>query len=440
MNEYPNVLKNKLYCLIKEMAASPAAFIKNPGKDFIRNRKLPFETVIQLIISMGGNSIYKELLEASGYDLNTATTSAFVQQRAKILPNAFDFLFHEFTQSHSEVKVYRGYRLLAVDGSSLPIAANPHDNTYIQSQPERPGYSAFHLNAMYDLCGRIYVDALIQPEKRMNEKRAMSDMIDGSPIGGNVIVIADRGYESYNIFAHTERKGWNYLIRVKDLDSNGILSTLSLPTDEEFDVSVRRILTRKQTNEIKAHPEIYRRLPSNATFDYLEKHTRKHTNETYPISFRVVRFKVTDELYETVVTNLDASDFPPRELKALYAMRWGIETSFRELKYSVGLTNFHAKKREYIAQEVFARLIMYNFAQMITLHVVISQAGKKLAYQANFTLAIRICKLFLRSLGNVPPPDVEAFIRKNILPVRPGRGHKRKIRPKSVVSFLYRVA
>lgn len=32
-----------------------------------------------------------------------------------------------------------------------------------------------------------------------------------------------------------------------------------------------------------------------------------------------------------------------------------------ELKYTIGLTNFHAKKVEYIHQEIFARLIIYNF-------------------------------------------------------------------------------
>ena len=47
----------------------------------------------------------------------------------------------------------------------------------------------------------------------------------------------------------------------------------------------------------------------------------------------------------------------------LYTKPWGIETSFRELKYAVGLVNFHAKKQEYIIQETFARLIMYNFAE-----------------------------------------------------------------------------
>jgi hypothetical protein len=63
------------------MSASPELFVRNPGKDFTRNRKLPFETMMHLLISMGGNSIYKELLEAQGYDVNTATTSAFGQKR-----------------------------------------------------------------------------------------------------------------------------------------------------------------------------------------------------------------------------------------------------------------------------------------------------------------------------------------------------------------------
>lgn len=113
MNEYAISLKQTLTSLIHEMSAELAPHVKNPGKDFTRKKKLPFETVMQLLISMGGNSIYKELLEAQGYDVNTATTSAFVQQRHKILPSALEFLFHEFTKSYTDLKDYRGYRLLA---------------------------------------------------------------------------------------------------------------------------------------------------------------------------------------------------------------------------------------------------------------------------------------------------------------------------------------
>ena len=59
---------------------------------------------------MGGNSIYKELLEAQGYDVNTATSSAFVQQRDKILPCAFEFLLHEFTRIKARNKWGKGMR------------------------------------------------------------------------------------------------------------------------------------------------------------------------------------------------------------------------------------------------------------------------------------------------------------------------------------------
>lgn len=78
---------------------------------------------------------------------------------------------------------------------------------------------------------------------------------DRSPIQGKTIVIADRGYESNNNFAHIERKGWNYVIRVKDLDSNDILSGLRLPASGAFDVDVHLTLTKKQTKAIKAQPE-----------------------------------------------------------------------------------------------------------------------------------------------------------------------------------------
>jgi hypothetical protein len=440
MNAFANSLKETLTSLIREMSASPAPYVKNPNKDFTRRKKLPFETVMHLLISMGGNSIYKELLESQGYDIKTATTSAFVQQRNKILPSAVESLFHKFTQSFPDIKLYRGYRLLAIDGSDLHFATNPADtDTYFQSGPNAKGYNLLHLNAAYDLCNRLYVDALVQPRRLSNESRALATMIDRSPITGKAIVVADRGFESYNNFAHIECKGWNYVIRVKDLSSNGILSGLRLPSGGAFDIQVHLTLTKKQTKAVKAHPEIYKFVPSTSTFDFLDL----QENLFYPISFRVVRFVLPNGEYETVITNLSVAEFPPDELRSIYHMRWGIETSFRALKYTVGLTNFHAKKQESIAQEIFARMILYNFAEMMTSHVVISQMNKRYAYQVNFTVAVYVVRQFLRSKDDEPPPDVEALIRKNILPIRPirpGQKNTRKIRYKSAVSFVYRVA
>lgn len=430
-------IKGKLLSIIKEMSASPELFVKAPGRDFTRKRKLSFETMLRLLLGMGGGSLQAELLEHSGYAVDTATSSAFIQQRDKLLPFALEFMLHEFTLSFSDMRRYREYRLLAADGSDFhaPTNAAEPDN-FFQNHPGEKGFGLFHLNALYDLCNRVYTDALVQIRREANENRALTAMVDRSRITGPVIVIADRGYESYNNLAHIERKGWNYLIRIKDMGSNGILSGIQVPPAPEFDVRVQRILTRKQTNAVKSQPDLFRFLPTNSTFDFLDL----HENRFYPMTLRVVRFRISDNVYETVVTNLDRNLFSPDEIKNLYAMRWGIETSFRELKYAVGLSAFHSKKMTHIAQEVFARLIMYNFSERIASHVILRQKEGCRTRQINFTLALRICRHFFRCCDNLHPPDVEALIAKHLLPVRPGRRFPRNVRHRQAVSFLYRLA
>ncbi|MGE1061315.1 IS4 family transposase [Megasphaera paucivorans] len=429
-------VKQVLLRKIQEMAARPEAFVRNPGRDFTRTRKLDFATTIRCLIAMESGSLKKELLELFHYHYDTATTSAFSQQREKILPEALAFLFQEFNHAFTQNQSYREYRLLACDGTALNISRNSSDQeNYFQSNPGEKGFSQLHLNALYDLGSRRYVDAVIQPGRKNNECRALADMIDRCSSGNKTIFIADRGYESYNIFAHAEQRGMYYLVRVKDIGRNtSMTSSFGLPQTGQFDMDVHLTLTRKQSKQAKACSGIYKFLTNNSTFDYLKQ------NESYPITLRVVRFPLPEDSHACVITNLPRDTFPMDELKKLCGMRWGIETSFRELKYAIGLSCLHAKKVEYIKQEIFARLLLYNFCEIITMHVVIQQKSTKHIYQVNYTLAIHICRHFLRFHTNISPPDVEMLIQKNVLPVRPGRSDPRKVKPKSVVSFLYRVA
>lgn len=429
-------VKKVLLEKIQNMAACPGPFVRNPGSDFTRTRKLDFATTIRCLIAMESGSLKKELLELFHYHPDTATVSAFNQQRQKILPEALEVLFREFNKAFAQYQTYRGYRLLACDGTDLNIPRNSRDpDNYFQSNPGEKGFNQLHLNALYDLCSRRYTDAVIQPGRKNNECRALADMIDRCDAGSKTIFIADRGYESYNIFAHTEQRDMFYLVRVRDIGRNtSMTSSFGLPPTEEFDTDVHLTLTRKQSKRARACSGIYKFLPNNSTFDYLEQH------EFYPITLRVVRFPLTTGTYECVITNLPRDTFSPDELKTLYGMRWGIETSFRELKYAIGLSSFHAKKGESIQQEIFARLLLYNFCEIITTHVVIQQKDTKHSYQVNYTLAIHICRHFLRFHSDRSPPGVEMLIHKNLLPVRPGRSDPRKVKPQSAVSFLYRVA
>jgi hypothetical protein len=437
MNEYADLIKKKLDTVLTEIHEYSWLFVKNPEKDFTRKRKLDFKDMINILLSMGGNSLKLELMKYFSYDVETATCSAFVQQREKILPEALELLFHRFTSSATNPNHYDGYRMLAVDGSDLCIAHNPNDTeNYFVTSENTKGYNLLHLNAMYDLCSRVYVDSIVQPGRKENEFQALTDMVDRSDIEEKTMVIADRGYESYNVFEHIAKKGWNYVIRVKDIGSNGITSGLSLPNQETFDIEYSTLLTRRQTNEIKAHPEKYKFMPGNQKFDYLPVGDKGN----YSITFRIVRFAISENAYEVIITNLTEKEFPAEKIKEIYCLRWGIETSFRELKYAIGLTNFHSKKAAYILQEIFARLTMYNFCEIITTHVVIQQKDRKYSYQVNFTMAISICLYYFRSSNAISPPNVEALIQKNILPVRNGRKDPRKVRTKSSVSFIYRVA
>lgn len=428
-------VKDTLLSLIQEMADAPWLFSKNPGTDFSRSRKLDFASTIQVLLSMESGSLQKELLDYFQFSADTPSASAFSQQRAKLISETFPFLFYEFNSRFPLKKRYRGYQLLACDGSDLNIARNPEDtDSYFQSQPSDKGFNQLHLNALYDLCEKRYTDAVIQPARKKNESLAMTQMVDRCAGQEKTIFIADRGYETYNIFAHIQEKGMYYLIRVKDGGGGSMTGSFELPADEEFDHAMKLILTRKQTNEVKANPKQYKILPKASPFDYLDLQDRKF----YTLNFRVVRFAIAEDSYECIITNLPKEDFPAECVKKVYAMRWGIETSFRELKYAIGLSCFHSKKMEYIMQEIYARLILYNYCEIITMHVVIHQKDTKHVYQMNYTVAIHICRYFLRN--DISPPDVEKLIQKNLLPVRPGRSDPRKVRPKSMVSFLYRVA
>lgn len=418
------------------MATNPSLFAQNPAKDFTRKRKLDFETLLLLLLGMGGGSLQAELLEYTGYAANTATSSAFIQQRAKVLPIALEYILHQFTLPCTQIKRFQGYRLLAVDGSDLLTLANPSEpENFFLSNPDSKGYNLLHLNALYDLCNGLYVDALLQSRRNVHEHQALTAMVDRSSIADDVIIIGDRGYESYNNLAHIARKGWKYLFRIKDISKGGILSGLALPDTNEFDVDIHRVLTRKQTNAVKQNPALYRFLPSNSTFDFLDL----HENPFYPVDFRVVRFKITDDTYEAIVTNLDRDAFPSDTLMQLYNLRWGIETAFRSLKYTVGLLAFHSKKAAFITQEVFAALIMYNFCQMIASLAVIAKKDSRYFYQINFSLAVRICTAFFRS-RDPTPPEVEALLLAHLLPIRKGRSFPRDKHSSRSFGFNYRIA
>ena len=321
--QFSEEVKNTLWHLIEDMSLRASEFTVNPSKDFTRKKKWDFATLMKFIISMESQSLKNELHKYFGYTTDCPSTASFNQRRAQIRVEAFQSLFESFTAKYSNnTNLFKGYRLIACDGSDINIAHNPDDKeTYFTNGNVR-GFNQLHLNAMYDLTDKIYTDVVIQPSRIENEHKAFCDMVDR--YGGmlKTVFIADRGYESYNNLAHVQEKGAFYLFRCKDLNSSGILSGLKhkLPTTEQFDCNISIILTRKYTKEVVNHPEIYKSFHKKDCLDYIDL----EENLYYKMEFRALRFPITEDSYECIITNLPSDEFNVEEIKKLYAMRWGI--------------------------------------------------------------------------------------------------------------------
>ena len=402
-------------------------------------RKLDFKEDMKILLSCGAASLKKELYEYFDYDAETVSLPGFIRSRSKIKEEAFKELMDMMNKAYPCDKKYQGYRLLAVDGSDLCIFTDRTD--YSTYKPDNPnfGHSVYHMNALYDILNHRYLDNIIQPIRNENEMEAMWTMAERYN-GEKAIFIADRGYATYDNMEHIKNTGHKFLIRVKDIHSGTSLlkSFKSLPKKGEFDEDAHITFTNKQTKEIRKHPETYKIIMTNQRFDFLDSE-----NHFYDADYRIVRIKIDgkDEEYESLITNLDRDEFSKEEIKQLYKMRWDIEVSYRHLKYSVDLNALHSKRRDFIKQEIFARLVMFNISMIIIDYVQdrkLKKKERKLEYKVNITMAVFFIKEYMIIRKGGDPPDLENLIARQILPVRSDRHYTRNVRSHGFVSFGYR--
>ena len=396
--------------------------------------KILFHSSCQWRVSLFGKNYF-----FFHYSNNTPT--ALVQARSKISSRVFQFILNELNKAFPTDNLYKGYHLIAVDGSELQIPLDFSDpDTLHKSASKGKFLSAFHLNASFDILNNRYLDMIVQGIHSKNEVEAMWKIVERFH-DDNAIFIADRNYATWNTMAHIIQSGKSFLIRVKDIHSiSSLLRKFNLP-DEKFDLDLHITLTRKQTKDIKSQPEKYRFLSTTSTFDFIDEH-----NPAYELHFRVVRFKLDgSEEYESIITNLSRDEFRKDEIKEIYNTRWGIELSFRDLKYAADLCAVHAKKRESIQQEIWARMILYNISFIMAHHVVnhkpkVKGKDRKYFYAINKKMAIHHCRNYIRHRKRKGghPPDLETLISQDILPIRPNRKCKRHVKSQTLVCFNYR--
>lgn len=436
----PTMVKKKLDTAVADIAKVGWLYTRDPGIDFTRKRKLPIESMLHLMLKFCGKSLQGEISAYYSSPLTSyqriPTKSAFTQQSKKLLWEGCYNLFRYFTDSLPYMKLFDGYRLLACDGSTVPIPHNEKETDFsVVTREDRKSYNQLHINGLYDIQNHIYVDCIINSGMHIRERAALIDMVNRLDNPSKAIILADRGYEGYNDLAHLIATGTNFLIRAKDLDSNGFLHTLSLPANGEIDIDVDRLLTFNR-NLASQNPDLYANV-YRGHFDFLTANS-----DSYPIHFRLVRIQLDNGAYECLVTNLPRDSFSPKKLKKLYSLRWKVENAYRDLKYTVDLLHFHGKSSGSVLQEVFCSLTMFNFCAYLCTHSDVLSTNKctKYRYKINFANAVGPRRSYLH--GSIGETELLNLLRLSPVPIRPDRHVQRpsRIREQTSREFNYRAS
>lgn len=434
---YSKAVKSMLFASINELASDPEKYAVQPGKHFTRYRKIGFKDLLLMLLTMEADSIKEELYRYFGRSSNAPSKAAFYKQRKKLHDDALRWLLFSFNKKCKK-RLYAGkYSLIACDGSAADIYRNPDDqDTYFEPSQKSPkGYNQIRINAFFSILDKKFTDLLIQPARKRNEYSAFCQMVDRAETDNPTIYLCDRGYASYNDFAHVIENNQFFVIRCTDEKTEKMLG-FSLDGVKELDYHIDRILSRSKSKKKRLQPERekeYRYVCKSVPMDYITEEQRE-----YELSLRVIRVEISEGCFENLITNLPDLEFNMDDFKTLYHLRWDEETAFRDLKYPLCLKAFHSKKYEYIVQEVWARAILYNFCSEIATDVKLPKKNTKHSYQVNYSSAIKTCREFLRIHDNTTILDVEGLIAQNIEPIRPNRTFPRQARFKIPMSFCYR--
>ena len=180
----------------KDLQKSISKAISNPNKlfgeqecNFHRKRALTSEKMAQLLLSMQGGSLNKELHD----DGINVTASAFVQQRDKLSYTILEDTLENFNAVSSDNKTYKGYRVFAVDDTTVNMARNPNSTSFVCNESNTKGYNQMHVNPMYDVLNKTYQHCVIQPQPRQDEIGALLFMLEWHGFKEKTLVVADRG-------------------------------------------------------------------------------------------------------------------------------------------------------------------------------------------------------------------------------------------------------
>jgi hypothetical protein len=404
--------------------------------DFTRRRKLPASTLALAVVARRGRSTAVEIAELDRFGLikGGVSVAGMLKARLKLNPEAFRGLMrHHAAQVYAPdetPRLFHGRILLAVDGSNVNLPTTPETLArYGNSSGHGRDQAACSISALHDLLNRQVIDLGIHRFGFDERASLLGHLADIDEVVGDrpVIVVADRGYPSLDIFQQLHSHGVGFVIR---LPTTFYPAEINQMTSDDQTVTVAYD-SRRMANLRRRHPDTAQRL-------------RDHG----PVTFRVVAVTLPSGARELLATNLDPAEFTQADIAEIYRLRWGIETCFQTMKHTLQLENFSGTKPVLIAQDIYTTgylaNLVFDFANDAQDQLDQDQAARDAAGHGykhhmtiNTTFAAAAIKTDIIHLVLAPADQRPAIvdritraIRQHIVPVRPGRHYPRNTRPR----------
>jgi hypothetical protein len=388
-------------------------------KDFTRKRKLPFVSLIFFMINLIKQTLQKELtnfISLISLNKENITKSAFSQSRKKLKAEAFielnDALVESFYED-DDYKKWRGFRLLAIDGTRLTL---PQSDEIIKDfgfaknnvNPESLMPMAT-ISSYYDLLNGVIIDSQIDQYKIDEFMLALGHL---DKAGKKDLIILDRGYAATWFFIYMNLKKVDYVVR---------LSRAFLQECDSF-------WNSKKMSEI-------------ITLDRCSEKSAKALKilgiEFKSFKIRLVKVILENGEVEVLATSLlDEEKYPYAEFKNLYFSRWGIETNYDHLKNNLAIENFTGLSTLSVTQDFFANMFIVNLQSVIINDVQTEineeKRGAEYKYKVNRNLSLgfmkdRVIKI-ISGNSSKGYEELKELFKLEPVPIRKGRKFERKFK------------
>ena len=292
---------------------------------FIRKFKFPWYDVLlflifhcQKCISSGLSRYYSDI----GLSVLRISRQAAFKAIKKVNPSVFNLLISRLAERFYQselVKNYKGYVLLAEDGTTLNLYKTSDSlqkfgcvfNQIVTSE-DKAAKATSRSAALYDVTNGLIIDFKMKRFKDSEIPIAI-EQLDSIPLlnGYPAIYLADRYYDSVELFSILESKGLKYCIRGKTNFFKHYVEEMKT-NDEWIRVRIDKIWQRRLKY---AQPR--ERFSKDPYIDIrvVKRHYVIHKNDGKTESVDLIYF-----------TNLSKEEFDSNEIAYLYSKRWAIET------------------------------------------------------------------------------------------------------------------